>query len=82
MYKRQVNAAIKKYLATNRMRVVVVTKDAEALRDAIIANKPSPITYNSPKPQEIVAEDKIIETYPIDVRPTQIRITPVEQVFQ
>lgn len=77
-----VNAAIKKYLATNRMRVVVVTKDAEALRDAIIANKPSPITYNSPKPQEIVAEDKIIETYPIDVRPTQIRITPVEQVFQ
>ncbi|HKP73109.1 MAG TPA: pitrilysin family protein [Pyrinomonadaceae bacterium] len=77
-----VNNAIKKYLATNRMRVVVITKDAEALRDAIISNKPSPITYNSPKPQPIMDEDKIIQTYPIDVRPEQVRITPVEQVFQ
>jgi len=77
-----VNAAIKKYLATNRMRVVIVTKDAEALRDAIIANQPSPITYNSPKPQEIVDEDKIIQTYPIDVKREQVRITPVEQIFQ
>jgi zinc protease len=77
-----VNAAIKKYLATNRMRVVVVTKDAEGLRDAILANKPSPITYNSPKPQAIMDEDKVIEAYPIDVRAGQVRITPVEQVFR
>jgi zinc protease len=78
----EVNAAIKKYLATNRMRIVVVTKDAEGLRDAILANKPSPITYNSPKPQAIMDEDKVIEVYPIDVRAGQIRITPVEQVFR
>ena len=64
------------------MRVVIVTKDAEALRDAIIANQPSPITYNSPKPQEITDEDKVIQTYPIDVKREQVRITPVEQVFQ
>jgi zinc protease len=76
-----VNAAIKKYLATNRMRIVVITKDAEGLRDAILSNKPSPITYNSPKPQEILDEDKIIQAYPIDVRAEQVRITPVGQVF-
>jgi zinc protease len=63
------------------MRIVVVTKDAEALRDAILANKPSPMTYNSPKPQAILDEDKIIQVYPIDVRAEQIRITPVDQVF-
>jgi zinc protease len=77
----EVNAAIKKYLTTNRMRIVVVTKDAEGLRDAILANKPSPITYNSPKPQEIMDEDKVIQVYPIDVRAEQVRITPVGQVF-
>ena len=77
----EVNAAVKKYLATNRMRIVVVTKDAEGLRDAILANKPSPMTYNSPKPQAILDEDKAIQAYPIDVRPAQVRITPVEQVF-
>jgi zinc protease len=63
------------------MRIVVVTKDAEGLRDAILANKPSPITYNSPKPQTILDEDKVIQAYPIDVRAEQVRITPVERVF-
>jgi zinc protease len=77
-----VNRAIKEHLLTNRMRIVVVTKDAESLRDAIVLNKPSPITYNSPKPQRIMDEDKTIQTYPIDVKPEQVRIVPVEQVFQ
>jgi hypothetical protein len=39
------------------------------------------MTYNSPKPQEILDEDKVIQVYPIDVRPEQVRITPVGQVF-
>jgi zinc protease len=77
-----VNRAIKEHLLTNRMRIVVVTKDAEALRDAIVSNKPSPITYNSPKPQQIMDEDKVIQIYPIDVKAESVRIVPVEQVFQ
>jgi hypothetical protein len=39
------------------------------------------MTYNSPKPQAILNEDKIIQVYPIDVRAEHVRITPVEQVF-
>jgi zinc protease len=77
-----VNRAIKEHLQTNRMRIVIVTKDAEALRDAIVANRPSPVTYNSPKPQAIMDEDKVIQTYPIDVKAENVRIVPVEQVFQ
>jgi zinc protease len=77
-----VNRAIKEHLMTNRMRIVAVTKDAEALRDAIVSNRPSPITYNSPKPQRITDEDKVIQAYPIDVRAENVRIVPVEQVFQ
>ncbi|HEU4593808.1 MAG TPA: pitrilysin family protein [Pyrinomonadaceae bacterium] len=77
-----VNRAIRQHLKSDRMRVVVVTKDAEALRDAILAGKPSPITYNSPKPQEIMDEDKIIQSYKINVRPNQIAVVPVERVFQ
>lgn len=77
-----VNRAIKQYLATNSMRVVVITKDADALRDAIIKGTPSPIKYNSPKPDDILAEDKIIEKYRIDVRPDQVVVVPVDKVFQ
>jgi zinc protease len=77
-----VNRAIKQHLKSDRMRVVLITKDAEALRDAIVSGKPSPMTYNSPKPQEIMDEDKLIQTYKINVRPQQIAIVPVERVFQ
>ena len=64
----KVNAAIKKHLKSNQMRVVIVTKDAEALKEAIVSEKPSPMSYNSPKPEEIIAEDKIIEKYPIPTK--------------
>jgi zinc protease len=77
-----VNRAIKQYLNPGNMRVVMVTKDAEALRDAIVKGTPSPITYNSPKPADLLAEDKIIEKYKINVRPDQVVIVPVDKVFQ
>ncbi|HEV7844576.1 MAG TPA: pitrilysin family protein, partial [Pyrinomonadaceae bacterium] len=69
-----VNRAIRKYLKSDRMRIILVTKDAEALRDAIAANNPSPIIYNAPKPKEITDEDKLIEAYKINVRPEDIEI--------
>jgi zinc protease len=77
-----VNAAIRRYLKSDRMRVVVVTKNAESIRDAILKNTPSPITYNSPKPKEIIEEDKIIQAYKVVVKPEDITIVPVAQIFQ
>jgi zinc protease len=77
-----VNRAIRKYLKSDRMRIILVTKDAEALRDAIIGNAPSPITYNAAKPKEITDEDKLIEAYKINVRPADIEIIPVNRVFE
>jgi zinc protease len=77
----KVNAAIKKHLKSNQMRVVIVTKDAEALKEAILNGKPSPMSYNSPKPEDILAEDKIIEKYPVPTKPEWVKIVPVEKVF-
>ena len=77
-----VNRAIKQYLQTNRMRIVVVTKDAEGLRDAILDGRPSPITYTAPKPPDILEEDKVIQTYPVAVEKANVRVVPVERVFQ
>jgi len=77
-----VNAAIRRHLKTDRMRIVLVTKNADAIRDAILKNTPSPITYNSPKPKEIQDEDKIIETFRINVKPEDIAVVPVTRVFE
>ncbi|HVF57302.1 MAG TPA: pitrilysin family protein [Pyrinomonadaceae bacterium] len=77
-----VNRAVRQHLKSDRMQIVVITRDAEALRDAILKGEASPITYNSPKPDEIMKEDKVIESYRIDVKPAQIAVVPVERVFQ
>jgi zinc protease len=77
-----VNNAIRRYLKSDRMRIVMVTKDAEALREAIINNTASPIKYNAPKPDDILEEDKVIQNYRINVKPEDVVIVPVERVFQ
>ena len=77
-----VNRAIKLYLKSDAMRIAIVTKDASGLREAIVNNRPSAITYNSPKPKEITDEDKIIEAYRIVVKPSDVAIVPVEKVFE
>ena len=77
-----VNAAIKKYLSTNKMRIVMITKDAEALRDDIVSDKPGTIKYASEKPADILAEDKIISKFPIGVKASDVTITPVTKVFE
>lgn len=77
-----VNRAIKQYLRSDAMRIAIVTKDAEGLRDAILADKPSPMNYNAPKPKEITDEDKTIERYKIVVKPAGVTIVPVDKIFQ
>ena len=78
----EVNAAIRRHLKSDRMRIVLVTKNANGLRDAILKNTPSPITYNSPKPKEIMDEDKTIERYKINVNPENVVVIPVDRVFE
>ena len=77
-----VNRAIRQYLKSNSMQIAIVTKDAAGLRDAIVTNKPSSITYNAPKPKEITDEDMTIEAYKIVVKPADVTIVPVDKVFE
>jgi zinc protease len=79
---KDVNDAIRKYLKSDNMRVVVVTKDAEGFRKTLLGNAATPVTYVSPKPKEILEEDKLIEAYKINVKPEDVRIVPVDNVFQ
>jgi zinc protease len=78
----QVNAAIRRHLAGTDMAIVVITPEAEKLRTALIADAPSPITYTSEKPAEILAEDKVIERYPLALDERDVRIVPVGSVFE
>ena len=77
-----VNRVIKRYLRRDRLIIVAVAEDAEGLKKQLASGEPSPITYNSPKPQEIMEEDKIVEKFPLDLRPEDVTIDPVDQVFE
>jgi zinc protease len=78
----QVNLALRQHLTTDRMRIVIVTKNAQVFRDAVVRNQPSPIAYNSPKPNAIMDEDRVIQAYRVNVKPDDITVVPVERVFQ
>ena len=55
---------------------------AGRIRDAILKNSPSPITYNSPKPQADHGRGQTHQAYRINVKPEDVVIVPVAQVFQ
>jgi zinc protease len=76
-----VNAAIKKYWQYGNMQIAIVTRDAQSLKDAIVNNTPSPITYQTTKPEIILEEDKEISTFPLNVQAKDVKIVPVEELF-
>lgn len=76
----QVNAAIKKHFSTKNMQVVIITKDAEGLKNALLADTPTSIKYDAPKP-ELAEEDKVIGSYKLGIKPENVRIVSVDDVF-
>ncbi|MEJ2719785.1 MAG: pitrilysin family protein [bacterium] len=77
-----VNSALRRHLTFENIKAVFVTPDAAGLRDALVANAPSPITYESEKPAEVLEEDKKIEVYPLAVKPEDVKIVKVEAMFE
>ncbi|RMG38128.1 MAG: insulinase family protein, partial [Methanobacteriota archaeon] len=77
-----VNTAIRKHWQYKNLKVVFVSNEAEKLKETLVTNAPSPISYNSEKPAEILEEDKEISTYPLEIAAENVTIVPVEQVFQ
>ncbi len=78
-----VNRAIKTYLNSDNVYVAIITQDAEGLKNDLIANTPSPISYANPNmPQKILDEDLVIQTFPLDIQPEKVRIAKASDFFQ
>jgi zinc protease len=79
----EVNAAVKKHIQTRNLQIAMVTSDAQGLATAIASDALSPITYPKgvTKSAETLAEDAIIERWPLGISATNIRIVPVETMF-
>ena len=78
----EVNLAIRQHLRYEDLKIAVVTGDAAGLRRALVADGPSPIEYESPKPAEVLEEDLEIQAYPLQIAAEAVQIVPVETIFQ
>ena len=76
----QVNQAVRKHLRSSDLDIVVITKDAEGFKKALSSRRPTKIAYVSPKPKEVLDEDKLIGKYKLDVG--SVEIVPVGTIFE
>jgi len=76
-----VNAAIKKHLTASDLSIVVITKDAAGLKQALASDAPSPIKYDGEKPKTLLDEDLVIGALKLNIPPDKIVITPIGDVF-
>lgn len=77
-----VNNAIKKYWQTENLVIAMICDNAEALKQNLSSNAPSPIHYTSPKSDSILKEDEEIIKYALPIKPENIKIVPVDTMFE
>ena len=76
-----VNAAIRRHLSARDLEVVMIAPDARSLREALLSDEPATLTYDAPKPAEVLAEDTAIGAQPLGLAEGDVCITPVDEVF-
>jgi zinc protease len=77
----QVNDAIRKHLNYRNIKIAMVTDNAEEFKQKLVEDVPSPIEYANPKPDAIIAEDKVIAAYPLGIKAENVEIAPVGEMF-
>lgn len=77
-----VNGAIRRHLQTENLKIAIVSGETASLKQAIVNDTPTPITYKAEKSDEVLAEDKIISSLKLGIPAENIRIIPVDSMFQ
>ncbi len=76
-----VNRAIRKHIHPADMKIVIITKDAEGLKQKLASDAPSVVKYDAEKPPALLDEDKVIGAMKLGIPGERIAIVPVESVF-
>jgi zinc protease len=63
------------------MKIAMITKDAELLKKELVNDDPSPMEYATPKPPEVIEEDKEIAHYILNIKPENVTIMDVNEMF-
>jgi zinc protease len=74
-----VNRVIRENLSTDNMQYVFITKDAADLQQRLASDQSSPMTYDADLPQDVLDEDKLIDSIPLGF--DKVDVVSAEEVF-
>ncbi|RKG87671.1 M16 family metallopeptidase [Corallococcus terminator] len=77
-----VNAAVRRQLQPEKLAFVFVTEDADGLAKTLKSGAPSPITYASPKPPELLKLDETLIQQKLPVRPDAVQVAPASEFME
>ncbi len=78
----QVNAAIRRHIHPDKLRIAIVTPHAAQVAEALAADAPSPIHYQADVSAAIRTEDQNIIGYHVGIHPDHMQVVPVAQMFR
>jgi len=77
-----VNRVIKENLQTDDIHYVFISGDGKDMKKRLLSEQVSPLKYNSEKPAELLATDKIIESYKLTLPAKNVEVIAVDKVFK
>ena len=78
----EVNKLIRVRLRSKNLVVVAIAKNAQDVKKLLSSDEPSPMTYNSPKPEEVTRNDQVIEKWPLNIKEANIKVVQASELFQ
>jgi zinc protease len=76
-----VNRVLRKYLQTRNLQIVIVTKDADDMKQRLVSDSFSALTYDGEKPAALLAEDKVIGAMKLGIKTEAVTVAPLDEVF-
>ena len=77
-----VNRVIKENLQTDDIHYVFISSDGKDMQQRLLSEQVSPLKYNSEKPAELLATDKVIESYKLTLPAKNVEVIAVDKVFK
>jgi zinc protease len=79
----EVNAALRRHVDPARLRIAVATHGAAELATELRSGVASPMSYAVPKPESLLAVDRVIERFPLGVAGSRdVQVVKVEDLFE
>jgi len=83
MTKADVDKALRKHIKLDGLSIAIVSDKAADLAAKLGSGEPTPITYDTQgTPQDVLAEDAIIEKYPHRLSKTTVKVVPAGDMFE